>query len=112
MEEFIIEYWLECLFGVFSSIMLIWVKTLQNKVKQKQITHEALVTGMKALLYKELKRSCDKYLDMGYIPTEESDDILRENEDIYLAYAGVGGNGTGKLKYEKFKALPVKSPHD
>ena len=112
MEEFIIKYWLECIFGVFSSIMLVWVKILQNKLKQKQITHDALINGMKALLYKELKRSCDKYLDLGYIPTDDSDDILRETKDVYEAYTGVGGNGTGKLKYEKFTALPVRSPHD
>lgn len=108
MEEFVIQYWLAWIFGILCSIMGVWIKILQNKLKKKQITHDALVKGMKVLLYKELKRSCDIYLDMGYIPTDESDDVLREAEDVYTAYEGVGGNGTGKLKYEKFKDLPVR----
>ena len=112
MVEFIIEYWVETLFGAFIAIMVTWCNSLQKKVKQKQLTQDALVKGMKVMLYKELKETCDKYLDLGYIPTEESDDILREAEDVYEAYKGVFGNGTGELKYEKFKALPIRSPLD
>lgn len=112
MKEAIIEYWLTWIFGVFGTIMLGRVTVLKHKLKKRQVTQEALIKGMKVLLYKELKRSCDTYLSMGYIPTDESDDILNENKDVYEAYTGVGGNGTGKLKYEKFKALPIKDSNN
>ena len=108
MIEFIIEYWIEFLFGIFGTVMIAWVKTLQTKLKKKQEEQDALREGMKAILHDMLFQLCEKYLALGYIPVAEAEDILDRAKVIYKAYKGLKGNGTGTTLYEKFVALPIK----
>ena len=110
MVDFIIKYWMEFLFGGMSAILIAWCKSLQNKLKQKQSEQKSLQSGMIALLHNDLKRMCNQYLALGYIPVEDSLDILEDARKLYEAYHGIGGNGTGTDIYNKFKALPIKNP--
>lgn len=110
MIEFIVKYWIEALFTLFSGIMLAWIKQLQNKLKQKQLEQDSLQSGMIALLHSDLKRMCNQYLALGCIPVEDSQEILEDARKLYEAYHGIGGNGTGTEIYNKFKALPIKNP--
>lgn len=108
MADFIIKYWLEFLFGIFSSATLLWCKRLQSKLKMKQAEQDALKAGMMAILHDRLFCICNKYLSLGYIPVEKSEEILDNAKMIYDAYHGIGGNGTGTTIYEKFKMLKIR----
>ena len=108
MWDFFIKYWIEVLFGLFSTIMLAWIKNLQNKLKIKQIEQDALKSGMIALLHNQLTGVCNKYLALGYIPVSESEDVLNDAKKLYDAYHGIGGNGTGTTIYEKFLKLQIR----
>lgn len=46
-----------------------------------------------------------KYLEQGSITMQELDDF---NQYLYEPYAELGGNGTGKMIWERVNALPVK----
>jgi hypothetical protein len=109
MWNFIVTYWLEVLFGILSAILIGWVKNLQNKLKQKQSEQDALKSGMIAILHDRLFGICTKYLSLGYIPVDESEEVLDNAKMIYDAYHGIGGNGTGTAIYEKFEKLKIKS---
>lgn len=108
MASFIIEYWLEVIFGIFSASMLAWCKNLQKKLKQKQTEQEALKAGMIAILHDRLFDICNEYLALGYIPADKSEEILDNAKMIYDAYHGIGGNGTGTIIYEKFLKLHIR----
>lgn len=109
MWDFILTYWLEVLFGILSAILIGWVKNLQNKLKKKQAEQDALNSGMIAILHDRLFEICTKYLSLGYIPVDESEEILDNAKMIYDAYHGIGGNGTGTAIYEKFENLKIRS---
>jgi hypothetical protein len=108
IRTFIIEYWLEALFGVLLAILGGWCKILQGKLKQRQAEDTALKEGMKAILHDMLFQICEKYLALGYIPLNEFEDISNREKTIYEAYSGLKGNSTGTDIHKKFKALPTK----
>lgn len=109
MVTFVVEYWLEVLFTAFGAVMIAWIKRVNGKLKHKQLEQDALRNGMIALLHSKLTEICGNYLKLGYIPVEESEDVLNEVKLLYEAYHGIGGNGTGTMIYEKFTALPIKN---
>ena len=108
MWEFIIQYWMQVLFGAMVAILVAWIKSLQNKLKAKQTEQNALKSGMIAILHDRLFEICNQYLALGYIPVEKSEEILDNAKMVYDAYHGIGGNGTGTKIYEKFLALPIE----
>ena len=108
MAEFIAEYWLEVLFGLFASGLLTWSRNLQKKLKTRDAKQNALEKGMIAILHNILVKECKKYLELGFIPVEESEDIIENIKTIYEAYHGIGGNGTGTAIYEKFTKLQIR----
>ena len=108
MIEFIIKYWLECLFGGLITILGAWCRSLTKKLKRKQTEYDALKAAMIAILHDKLFNICNQYLALGYIPAEKSADILDNARMIYEAYHALGGNGTGTTVYEKFGALNIK----
>ena len=109
MIDFVVKYWIEFLFASFGGIMLAWIKQLQDKLKQKQIEQDSLQSGMIALLHTQLTQICNHYLTLGYIPVEESEEVLNDVKKLYEAYHGIGGNGTGTIIYEKFLRLKIMS---
>ena len=106
--EFLLKYWLEFLFAGFSGIMAAWVKKLQDKLKQKQKEQDALIEGVKAILHDMLFQICEKYLAMGYIPVEDSEEVITRLNMVYNAYAALKGNGTGTAVYNNFMRLPIR----
>lgn len=104
MFEFIITYWLEALFGAMLATMGVWIKKLQNKLKQQ----DAVTEGLKAILHDMLFQLCEKYLALGYIPVEESEEVLTREKVIYDAYSGLHGNSTGSDVHKNFRNLPIK----
>lgn len=109
MPEFIIKYWLECLFGGLITILGGWCVSLTKKLKRKQMEYSALKVAMVAILHDKLFDICNYYLSLGYIPADKAEEILDNVKMIYEAYHALGGNGTGTLIYEKFLALKVRS---
>lgn len=107
--EFILQYWMEFLFGLLIAIMSAWIKSLQNKLKIKQVEQNAMRAGMIIVLRGQLSQMCNQYLELGYIPVQDSEDILNEAKEVYDAYHAIGGNGTGTKKYEKFLALEIRN---
>ena len=107
ISQLFINYWVEVLFGILCSATAVWCKTLQNKLKQKQIEQDSLKAGMIAILHDRLLNACEKYLSLGYIPVDESAEALSNVKIIYEAYHGIGGNSTGTTVYNKFLELRI-----
>ena len=100
MKEFIIEYWLEALFGLAITGLTFCINELKKKLKEQ----EAVKEGMVALLHDRLFQSGMYYLDKGEISVSE----LQNFDDLYNAYHRLGGNGTGTEIYERVHDLELK----
>lgn len=108
MKEFMTNYWLEFIMGAVTSGIALWCKHLSKKLKERKAEQDALKSGMIAILHDRLFQICNEYLALGYIPVNESEEILDNAKIIYDAYHVLGGNGTGTAVYEKFLKLHIK----
>lgn len=100
MMEFIVQYWLQVLFGLITAgigLVVKWVISLRNEQK---IMHEALL----AMLHDRLYQGCRYYIKKGSI----SDSDMKNMEYLYNGYHSLGGNGTGTELFERVKNLELK----
>lgn len=74
-----------------------------ERTEKERAADEAMRSGMRALLWRELKDIHEQALDEGGMGTEQR----RHLEGVYSAYHGLGGNGTGTRLYEDALAQPV-----
>ena len=100
MEEWIVKYWLQVLFGAIIAALGFAYRRLSCRVAQQ----EAIKLGMMALLWDRLYQiynECEK-------AEKISVDGLRNAENIYKQYHALGGNGTGTELFERLCSLPVR----
>lgn len=72
-----------------------------SRAREASSTEAAMRAGMKAILRKELVDAYEKHVTNG---SPMSVERRHEVEEIYKAYAALGGNGTGKAMYDKLAA--------
>lgn len=99
MKEFILEYWLESLFGLLVAGMGYFLKIGKKKIKEQDL----IKMGMMALLRNEIVRAYNEYTHKGYCPIYGKENI----ESLYKQYHALGGNGTVTDLYEKVIDLPT-----
>lgn len=97
MIDFIFKYWMELIFGLISSGLLIGLKSLFTQFK-------AFKLGMQAMLRNELIDKYNYYSNKGYISIHGLENITA----MYTQYHALGGNGTITHLYEELKELPTK----
>lgn len=108
MVQFIIEYWVQALFGILFGAICGWCGRISVIMKHRNEEHEALKSGVIAILHDRLFQICNQYLALGYIPVDDAEEIMDNVKIVYDAYHSLGGNGTGTEIYNKFKKLHVK----
>ena len=108
IRDIIVRYWIEVSLGCICGVIGMWCKSLHCKIKAKQDEQDAIKIGMIAMLHDRLFDICNKYLELGYIPVDEAEEVLDRAKLLYEAYHGLGGNGTGTRIYERFTGLKIK----
>ena len=111
MEEFIIKYWLEVLFGSICAIFSFLFKKIikiQEEEKKKREEQEkkskAIENGVQALLRNELIKNFREYKIKG-----EATLLDKENmEHMFTEYFNLGGNGMMEEVHDEFLAIPIK----
>ena len=111
MEEFIIKYWLEVLFGLICAIFSFLFKKImkrQEEEKKKREEEEkkrkALENGVQALLRNELIKNFREYKIKDEITL-----LDKENMDhMFIEYFNLGGNGMMQEVHEEFTKIPIK----
>ena len=107
--DFIIEYWLQAIFGAMITILGVMIKRLDTKLKQERAESEAVKTAMVAMLHDRLFQCCRYHIKNGYIPLDESESALDNLRMLYETYSALGGNGTGTELYHRAVALPIRA---
>lgn len=79
----------------------------QKEITQLNVMQEAIVSGMRELLKRELKdlhtELMKKASENGSITSED----FRNFESVYKAYTGLNGNGTGTRYHDDVSAIPI-----
>ena len=100
MLEFVLEYWVDFLFGLLIAGMSLAYKKLAKKVKEQEYVKE----GVMAILHDRLFQAGRYYIGKNQITFDE----LKNVEYLYESYHNLGGNGTGTEIWERVKNLPIK----
>ena len=99
MKAFVMQYWLEFIFG----LVITGLTFCHNRLAKKFRDQEAIKEGIIAILHDRLFQSGMNFIEKGEITLS----ALENFEGIYTAYHSLGGNGTGTEIYERVKELPL-----
>lgn len=66
---------------------------------------KAIDVGLVGLLHHEVYMLCNRYIETGYISTDDLDDL----NYLFRSYKALGGNGTGEVLYNKVLQLQIKN---
>ena len=105
MGEFILEYWMEVLFGLIVAAIVAGYKHLSKKIKKQICDQKSLRDGTQALLRNEIIRAYEKYKEQKWIPIYAMENVL----DMYAAYHALEGNGAVTKLIDELKELPSKA---
>ena len=92
--EFFVQYGMEMVCTILSACV-IWLFRQASAYR----------AGMRALLRDRIIDRCNHYLAHGQIPVYGMENI----ENMYAAYAAIGGNGAAKKLVEEVRDLPTRS---
>ena len=101
--DFIAEYWVVFLFGVFAAGLTAVLSTGYHRLAKKVEEQENVKDGILAILHDRLYQLCQYYLAQGAI----TPNALKNVEYLYRSYHSLGGNGTGTELYTRVTKLPL-----
>lgn len=106
MEWTLVVGWVISALGI-GGISSFLVTRKINAVKEQQENDEArqraVEKGVQALLRAEIIRIYNKYMEKGYIPIYERENL----EHLYAEYKALGGNGVIEDLIDKLRELPT-----
>lgn len=103
-EKFIIEHWLNFMLTGLTTYLTARVVRLAKKFKEQQDRERATEQGVKALLRNEIIKTYNHYMDKGYMPIHERDNL----SNLFKQYKNLGGNGTIPPLIDELMELPVR----
>lgn len=99
MKEWIMQYWLEILFGLTTTVFSFVVKKLAKKINEQ----ESVKLGVQALLRDRIIQTYTNYNDKGFCPIYARENITA----LVKEYYNLGGNGVVHSLMEKLDELPT-----
>lgn len=90
--------------AVVGAVVAAAIGAIKDRARAGTAIEQAIRSGMRALLWRELKTLHAEAVAKGYTSVEER----RHMESVYQAYHALGGNGTGTKLFEEAMELPVK----
>ena len=108
IKDFIIEWWIQAVFGVILTGLTVAVKNIVKENKKRDEENkkeqEAIKMGIKTMLYYNICKEATDIKNRGTIKREE----IRDLEYLFKSYSNLGGNGVAKKLYEECMELPVE----
>jgi len=101
-------------FGVITAALIGLIKKIRRTREKTEhmsqiiADNELMKNAQLSLLRAELIRSGEKYLEQGWIPIYAKDAY----DKAYIAYHGLGGNGTMTELHTRVMALPTFEPEN
>lgn len=104
MKEWILQYWIEVLFGLIIAAIVAGYKRLYTKLIDKSKEQDAIKLGIQALLRNSIIQSYNHYMEKGCCPIYALENVTA----LYTQYHALGGNGTVTELMERLKDLPTE----
>lgn len=111
MEDFIIKYWLEVIFGAILGLIGLGYKKIKKRQEEQEKMQEeqerknqAIENGVQALLRNELIKNFREYKIKGEITLLDKENM----EHMFTEYFNLGGNGMMQEVHEEFINIPIK----
>lgn len=101
--ELILKYWLTFILSILSGYLTVKFNKLNQKYKVQQERWIATQNGVQALLRNEIIKTYNHYMEKGFIPIHERDNL----NNLYKQYKNLGGNGTIPRLMEELEDLPI-----
>ena len=80
------------------------VNTIINRKYKKQDDNDLIKRALKGLLYTDCVEWGEKYINQGYIDTQDFNDYLKYH---YEPYVGLGGDGVVQKLMNEIQKLPT-----
>ena len=103
-EKIIIDHWLHFLLTTVTTALTAMVLNLRKKIVRFQERERATEEGVQALLRNEIIKTYNHYMDKGWMPIHERDNV----HHLLCQYKKLGGNGTVPPLIEELMELPVR----
>lgn len=89
--------------AVVGAIVAAAIGAIKDRARMGTAIEQALRSGMRALLWRELKNLHSEAAEKGGMTIEDR----RHMDNVYNSYHSLGGNGTGTKLYEEAMSLPI-----
>ena len=103
MLEFIMKYWLECVFGLIVTGLTAGVTRINKKLKEERVRNQAIENGVRDILRMQILDTYERCKASGKISVSRKDAI----DSAYKSYHALGGNGDMKDLRRTFRHLPM-----
>lgn len=104
MGEWILQYWIEAIFGLVAVGLSAGYKRMNHRIKESSRKQEATNGGVQALLRDRIIQVYNHYYSKGFCPIYAMENV----EALYKQYQALGGNGTVMELVEKLRKLPTE----
>lgn len=104
MIEWILNYWIEIVFGLICTGFGIGFKSIFKRIKDQKLESDAIKLGIQALLRGNIITLYNKYMEKGYMPIYERENL----EHLTTEYYALNGNGVVHSLVEKLDKLPTQ----
>lgn len=106
IKDFIIEWWIQAVFGIILTGLTVAVKNIVKENKKRDLENkkeqEAIKMGIKTMLYYNICKEATEIKNRGFIKKEE----IRDLEYLFKSYTSLGGNGVAQKLYLECMDLP------
>ena len=103
MLEFIMKYWLECVFGLIVTGLTAGVTRINKKLKEERIRNQAIENGVRDILRMQILDTYERCKASGKISVSRKDAI----DSAYKSYHALGGNGTITQVHNELMEMPI-----
>ena len=103
INEFVLKYWLEWLFGAVLAVLGIVARNLGKKLKKTEERNQAIENGVRDMLRLTILDNYEHCMQVGSISVSRKDAI----DSAYRSYHALGGNGTITQIHKEIMEMPV-----
>ena len=103
MLEFIMKYWLECVFGLIVTGLTAGVTRINKKLKEERVRNQAIENGVRDILRMQILDTYERCKAAGEISVSRKDAI----DSAYKSYHALGGNGTITQVHNELMGMPI-----
>ncbi len=104
MQEFIVKYWLEFLFGLITAGLSAGYAHLSKRLKAERNKNQAIENGLRDLLRIQILDNYDQCVSAGNVISVSRKDAL---DSAYQSYHALGGNGTITRVHEEIMQMRI-----